>query len=376
RADDHVDLVDEQDHAAVGALGGVDDRLHALLEHAAVLRARDDLVEVDLDDVLAGQLRDLAVDDRLREAVDDRGLAHALLADDERIVLLDAQERLDHLAQLGLAADHGAQLAVGGLLRDVGAVLVQRLVRRLVERLEDRLLLAGGVLGRSPRIERAAVARSGAARPLALQHEVQHLEAARDLPALLLVVVALGRLEVADELLELRLRLPAELGVLQAGAEVHVVERVERGHGAGALALVLGLGLDLVSEHADLLAQDVAQELEGGVLVKDRDLGRGLRVAVLQDLVRVAERGHALGVVAEARAVDEAHALLGELARAVDLGVGEVAVEALLEVAVDVAAAREGHEAGVLHEELEHLLGVRALLAHHGGLDDEVVLGV
>src|SRR5262245_60769662 len=96
RADEVVELVDEQDDVA--ALG---DLLHhllqALLELTSVLRARDEGREVERVDLLALEdLRDLARRDARGETLDDGGLADAGLADQHRVVLLTAREDLHH----------------------------------------------------------------------------------------------------------------------------------------------------------------------------------------------------------------------------------------------------------------------------------------
>ena len=51
-------------------------------------------------------LRDVARGDAHRERADDRGLADAGLADEERMVLLPALEDLEEAAHLDVAADH------------------------------------------------------------------------------------------------------------------------------------------------------------------------------------------------------------------------------------------------------------------------------
>ena len=127
RPDEVVELVDEQDDVA--ALG---DLLHhllqALLELAAVLRARDQRGEVERVDLLVLQeLRHLVGGDPRGEALDDGGLADARLADQHRVVLLAAREDLHHALDLGLTADHGVELALGRLLREVAPELVEEL---------------------------------------------------------------------------------------------------------------------------------------------------------------------------------------------------------------------------------------------------------
>src|SRR5712691_4088953 len=136
RADEIVELVDEQDDVA--ALG---DLLHhllqALLELAAVLRAGDQRGQVERIDLLVLQeLGDLVGTDARRQALDDGRLADARLADQDRVVLRAAREDLHHALDLGLAADDRVELALGGELGQVAP--------ELVEQLRALGLLAGG----------------------------------------------------------------------------------------------------------------------------------------------------------------------------------------------------------------------------------------
>jgi hypothetical protein len=60
----------------------------ALLELATVFRAREKRADVQLENALVLQtLGDVATHDALREALDDRGLPDARLADEDRVVL-------------------------------------------------------------------------------------------------------------------------------------------------------------------------------------------------------------------------------------------------------------------------------------------------
>src|SRR6266545_2083040 len=80
RADQGVQLVDEQDDVAPRA-DLLEDLLEALLEVAAVARAGHQRAQVQGVELLAlERLGHLALDDRLRQALDDGGLAHAGLA--------------------------------------------------------------------------------------------------------------------------------------------------------------------------------------------------------------------------------------------------------------------------------------------------------
>ena len=92
----------------------------ALLELAAVLRARHERGQVERVDLLVLQeLGDLVRGDAGCEALDDGGLADAGLADQDRVVLRAAREDLHHALDLGLAPDDGVELALGRELRQL-----------------------------------------------------------------------------------------------------------------------------------------------------------------------------------------------------------------------------------------------------------------
>ena len=112
RADDRVELVDEEDDLALGRGDLLEHRLEALLELAAVLRAGDERADVERPDALALQaLRHVARDDPLGEAFHDRGLPDAGLADQHRVVLRATREHLDRAADLLVTPDHRVELS-------------------------------------------------------------------------------------------------------------------------------------------------------------------------------------------------------------------------------------------------------------------------
>ena len=128
RTHEGVDLVDERDDLAVRLLDLLEDRLEALLELAAVLRAGDHRGQVQADEPLVPQgLRHVAAHDALGEALDDRGLAHAGLTDEDRVVLRPAAQHLDDAADLRVAADDRVELPLARRGGEVDAVLLQRL---------------------------------------------------------------------------------------------------------------------------------------------------------------------------------------------------------------------------------------------------------
>ena len=108
-----MQLVDEQDDLALGVRDLLEHRLQALLELAAILRAGDERAHVEGDDALVLQpFGHVAAHDALRQALDDRRLADARLADQHRIVLRPAGEHLDDAADLLVAADDRIELAL------------------------------------------------------------------------------------------------------------------------------------------------------------------------------------------------------------------------------------------------------------------------
>ena len=126
---DHgVQLIDEEDDVALLLGEFVQHRLEALLELAAELGAGDQGAHVQGEDALALEtLRHLAVEDALRQAFDDSGLAHSGFADQHRVVLGAALQHLDGAADFVIAPDYRVQLALLRPFGEVDAVLGQRL---------------------------------------------------------------------------------------------------------------------------------------------------------------------------------------------------------------------------------------------------------
>ena len=93
--------------------------------------ASSDAMSSDSTRLFLQRLGHLVVDDALREALDDGGLAHAGLADQHRVVLGAPLQDLDRAADLVVAADHRVELAFAGALGEVDRVLLQRLALAL-----------------------------------------------------------------------------------------------------------------------------------------------------------------------------------------------------------------------------------------------------
>ena len=134
-----MQLVDEHDDVRVlGQL--LHDRLEALFELTAILRARDDERDVEREDPLVGEeMRNVAVDDLLRQPFDDRRLANAGLADEHSIVLRPAAEHLLDTFDLDVPADQRIELILHRRVRKVAAELGEE--RRFLDARQRRFFV-------------------------------------------------------------------------------------------------------------------------------------------------------------------------------------------------------------------------------------------
>ena len=132
RADDGVQLVDEQQNVAVALFHLVEHGLEPFLELAAELGAGDQRAHIEREYGFVLQaLRHVAAHDALRQPFGDGGLADARLADEDGVVLRFAREDADDVANLRVAPDDGVQLLLARAGDEVGAVLGQRVVGSL-----------------------------------------------------------------------------------------------------------------------------------------------------------------------------------------------------------------------------------------------------
>ena len=148
RADDRVELVDEQDHLALGVLDLLEDGLEPFLELATELGAGDECPEVERDDpLLLERLGHVAADDPLGESLGDGRLADARLADEDRVVLGPAGQDLDDATDLVVAADDRVELAGTGFRGQVTTVLLEGGVRAFGVRRRHALAAADALQG-------------------------------------------------------------------------------------------------------------------------------------------------------------------------------------------------------------------------------------
>ena len=127
-----MQLVDEEDDAAGRALDLREHGLQPLLELPAVLRAGEERADVERPHALLLEpFGDVARDDPLGEPLDDRGLPHAGLADENGVVLRPPREDLDHAPDLLVATDDRIELPFLRERGQVAPVLLERLVGAL-----------------------------------------------------------------------------------------------------------------------------------------------------------------------------------------------------------------------------------------------------
>ena len=128
-ADQGVDFIDEQQDVPC-VLHFLDALLQAVLELTAVLAACHQGGNIQHDQALAAKdVRHLVGCHQLGQALCHGGLAHAGLADEQRVVLLTAGKDLHAALDFARTPNHRVKLAVTSTLGQVDAVLLQRAVR-------------------------------------------------------------------------------------------------------------------------------------------------------------------------------------------------------------------------------------------------------
>ncbi len=147
--DQRVQLVDEQDDVAAG-VDLLEHLLQALLEVTAVAAAGHQRAQVQGVELFVLQrLGDLAVHDRLRQALHDGGLADTGFTDQHRVVLGAPAQHLHHPLDFLLAADDRVQLAFHRGGRQVAPELIEYQRRGRAARLAAATTgagLGGGLL--------------------------------------------------------------------------------------------------------------------------------------------------------------------------------------------------------------------------------------
>src|SRR5438309_3441479 len=96
------------------------DLLQTLFELAAILCARDNQTDVERkDSFVFKEGRNLAADDSLRQAFDDRRLPHTRFANQNRIVLCAPTENLNHALDFAIAANQWIEPIIRSIFSQV-----------------------------------------------------------------------------------------------------------------------------------------------------------------------------------------------------------------------------------------------------------------
>src|SRR5882672_2172273 len=128
RAHNRVQLVDKQNNLALGGLDFLQHRLQPVFELAAKLRPRQHPSQVERYHALIPQdFRHIARDDALRQAFDDRRLAHTRLANQHRVVLRSPRQHLHQAPNLLVAPNHRVQLPLARQFRQIARIPLQSL---------------------------------------------------------------------------------------------------------------------------------------------------------------------------------------------------------------------------------------------------------
>ena len=121
-----MNLVDKHDGLTGVLLNLVQYGFQALLKIATVLRTGQQCRHVQHQNALVFQaVGHLAVDDALRQTLNDRGFTHARLTDQHRIVFAATLQNLDRAANLVVAANYRIELAAAGAFGQIQCVFFQ-----------------------------------------------------------------------------------------------------------------------------------------------------------------------------------------------------------------------------------------------------------
>ena len=269
-AHDGVQLVDEQDDAAVGLLDLLEHALEAVLELAAVLGAGHERAHVKLHELLVLEGGGhVSGDDALGQALDDGRLANARLADEDRVVLRAAREHLDGAANLLHTPDDRVEFALAREVGHIAAVALEGLELGLGVLARHALVTAKVVVGVLDALARDARGLEDAAGVRAVVREGAQQVLARDVGVAELRGELLGRVDDLHEVIR----------------EPHLLAR----------AAHLGLAGDLLVHGAGDGARVRAHTLDDGAEVALAGVEQRLEQVHRLDGARLGVRGNANG---------------------------------------------------------------------------------
>ena len=123
-----MDLIDEEDDAALRLRHLLDDSLEAFLKFALIFGTCHKGAHIERIEALVAQvLGHVTANDAFGEAFHDGGLTRTGFTDENRVVLRSAAQNLQHTADFLITADDRVKLAVAGILNEVASILLERL---------------------------------------------------------------------------------------------------------------------------------------------------------------------------------------------------------------------------------------------------------
>ena len=145
RADDGVQLVDEQNDAALALFHFREHRLQTLLEFAPEFRPRNQRAYIQRKHLAVFEgIGDVPPHDTDRQTFRDRRFADARFADQHGVVLRLTRKNADDVSYFLVPADHGIYLVLTRLFHEVGAVFVENVVSIFGVFAVDALIAAHG----------------------------------------------------------------------------------------------------------------------------------------------------------------------------------------------------------------------------------------
>ena len=143
-----MQLIDKEQNATFAVFDFREDRLEAFFKLATVFGSGHQRAHIERKDgFIFDALGHVAAHNALRQAFDNRGLTHARLTNEHRIVLGLAGENADHTADLVVATDHRIHFTLTRLLNQIDAVFLERFESRFRVAAADVLAAPHGLQG-------------------------------------------------------------------------------------------------------------------------------------------------------------------------------------------------------------------------------------
>ena len=127
-----MQLINKQDDLALALSHFLQNGFQTFLKLAPIFCSRHQSSHIQRKNLFILQtLRDIPPDNTLCQTFHNGGLTYAGLSDQNRIILRLSGQDADHVADFRITADHRIHFLISGLLHQVFAILIQRIVSNL-----------------------------------------------------------------------------------------------------------------------------------------------------------------------------------------------------------------------------------------------------